>query len=98
MCPELRCCIFERQIYFGRVRWPALWGEYIFEKGHPNKKGEATVWDDIQGNLIGRNLSSVAGKVDYDWAENAITFQSGVSISTQNDVINFNNKNIYIND
>jgi len=52
-------------------------------------EGDATVWDDLIGSLIGKTLSSVAGKVQYDWAENTVVFNSGGSISTQNDVINF---------
>jgi len=53
-------------------------------------EGDATVWDDIVGSLIGKTLSSTAGKVDYNWAENSITFASGGDIDVANDVINFN--------
>ena len=33
------------------------------------------------GDLFGKRLSSTVGKVDYDWDNNAIKFQSGGSIS-----------------
>lgn len=52
--------------------------------------GDSTVWDDLVGSLIGRRLSSVAGKVDYNWAENTITMQPGGVITTTNDLIIFN--------
>jgi len=48
-----------------------------------------TFWDDIAGSLSGRQLSSTAGKVDYNWAESAITFQSGGDIDADNDVVVF---------
>lgn len=53
-------------------------------------KGASTVWDDLVGSLIGRQLSSVAGKVDYNWDENTITMQPGGVITTINDLIIFN--------
>lgn len=53
-------------------------------------KGDSTVWDDLVGSLIGRQLSSVAGKVDYNWSENTITMQPGGVITTINDLIIFN--------
>ena len=51
--------------------------------------GDATCWDDLVGALIGRRLSSTAGKVDYDWDENAITMQSGGDIANSADRIVF---------
>lgn len=53
-------------------------------------KGDATMFDDLVGSLIGRQLSSAAGKVDYNWSENSITMQSGGSITTINDLLIFN--------
>ena len=53
-------------------------------------EGDSTTWDDIVGSLIGKKLSSTVGKVDYNWAENSIKFQSGGSISTANDIVNIN--------
>ena len=47
--------------------------------------GESTVWDDITSSLIGRQLSSTAGKLDYDWEENAIVFNSAGDIAVVND-------------
>lgn len=49
-----------------------------------------TVWDDIQGNLVGKRLSSTAGKVDYNYEENTITFSPGGVITKTNDQIAFN--------
>lgn len=31
--------------------------------------GGATAWKDMVGDLFGKNLASVVGKVDYDWDE-----------------------------
>ena len=45
--------------------------------GTPVQRGTATVWDDIVGSLVGRLLSSTAGKIDYNWDENSITMQPG---------------------
>ena len=53
-------------------------------------RGDATVWDDLVGSLVGRQLSSTAGKVDYNWAENSITMQPGGNIATINDLLIFN--------
>lgn len=52
-------------------------------------KGNATVWDDIVRSLAGRQLQSVAGAVDYDWDENAISFDSGGNIAIANDRLVF---------
>lgn len=48
------------------------------------------VWDDIVGSLIGRQLFSTAGKIDYNFEENAITMAPGGVITTTNDCIIFN--------
>lgn len=58
--------------------------------GTTHRTGAATTWDDLTNSLIGKRLSATTGKVDYDWTENAIKFQSGGSISTDADVVNFN--------
>ena len=52
-------------------------------------EGDATVWDDIVGSLIGKSLSSTAGQVDYNWDENAIAFGPNGDIDTAADLINF---------
>lgn len=62
----------------------------IESDGTVKREGAATVWDDIQNSLIGKSLSSVAGKVDYNWANNSITMEPGGSISTANDLLVFN--------
>lgn len=54
------------------------------------RHGDATMWDDLVGSLIGRKLSSVSGKVDYNWSENAIKFQPSGNIATANDRVIFN--------
>ena len=56
-------------------------------------EGDSSVWDDITGSLIGKSLSSTAGQVDYNWAENSIIFNSGGDIATEADCINFNIQN-----
>ncbi len=52
--------------------------------------GNATAWRDIIGDLFGRRLSSTSGRVDYDFDENAIKFQSGGSISNSADRVGAN--------
>lgn len=61
----------------------------IEDDGTLTFEGDATVWDDLVGSLIGKTLSSVSGKVQYNWTENSITFNSGGSISVSNDIVNF---------
>lgn len=58
--------------------------------GTPVQHGSATAWDDLVGSLIASRLDSVAGKLQYNYAENAITMQSGGDIDTQNDRLIFN--------
>lgn len=53
-------------------------------------QGNATTWTDMVGNLLGQRLSSTAGKVDYDWDDNAITFNSAGSISVEADRVQWN--------
>ena len=67
-------------------------GNYFEVKadGTPRLRGNATVWKDMVGDLFGKQLASVVGKVDYDFDENAINFQSGGSISTTNDRVGAN--------
>jgi len=53
-------------------------------------RGDSTTWDDLVNSLVGKRLSSTSGKVDYDYDENAIKFQSGGNIATSNDRVVFN--------
>ena len=53
-------------------------------------KGDSTTWDDLVGSLVASKLESVAGKIQYDYAENAITMNPGGSISVANDRLIFN--------
>lgn len=53
----------------------------IESDGTPYLRGNAKVWHDMVGDLFGKRLNGTTGKVDYDWAENAIKFQAGGSIS-----------------
>jgi len=53
-------------------------------------KGDSTTWDDLVNSLIGRRLNSVAGKVDYNYAESGITMQPGGVIGTIADRLIFN--------
>lgn len=58
-------------------------------QGYRNK-GDSTVWKDMILDLFGRRLLSVAGKVDYDYNENAIVFSPSGNITTANDRIGGN--------
>lgn len=52
--------------------------------------GTATAWKDLIADLFGKRLGSTAGKVDYDYDENAIVFSSGGVITTANDRVGGN--------
>lgn len=52
--------------------------------------GDATAWKDMVMDLFGKRLSSNTGKIDYDYNENAMKFQSGGSITNQNDRVGGN--------
>jgi len=67
-------------------------GDYteITSDGSTYSYGGATMWDDMIGDLFGRRLNSTSGKVDYDWSENAIKFQSGGSITNVTDRVQSN--------
>ena len=58
--------------------------------GTIRQEGDASAWRDLVGDLFGKRLNSTTGKVDYDWDENAIKFQSGGSISTKADRVGAN--------
>ena len=47
-------------------------------------------WDDITTSLIGRRLNSIAGSVNYNYAENSVTFSQNGDITNTNDTIVFN--------
>jgi len=51
---------------------------------------DAAVWNELTCSLINKQLSSIAGKVYYDWTENSVGFQPTGSISTPADIVNFN--------
>ena len=52
--------------------------------------GTSTAWKDMIADLFGKRISSIAGKVDYDWDENAIVFQPSGSISNAADRVGGN--------
>lgn len=58
--------------------------------GTRRSEGDATCWKDIIGDVFGRRLADTAGKVDYDWNENALVLQPGGSIANQNDRVQWN--------
>lgn len=64
-------------------------GNYVLidKSGGIRLFGDCSCWDDLVGNLVGRRIESTAGKINYNWTENTITFQSGGSISTSADRI-----------
>ena len=49
-------------------------------------------WDDLPASLIGKRLSSNTGTVDYDYGESAVKFQRGGDVSSDNDVVGWNNQ------
>lgn len=51
--------------------------------------GMQQVWDDVVGSLIANRLSSIAGSLNYNYEENAITMQSGGLISNDSDRLMF---------
>ena len=53
-------------------------------------KGDSTTWDDLVGSLVASKLESVAGKLQYDYDENAIVMNSGGVITVNNDRLIFN--------
>ena len=53
-------------------------------------KGKATAWKDMVADLFAKKLYSNVGKLDYDWENNALKFQSGGDISDVNDRVQGN--------
>jgi hypothetical protein len=49
----------------------------------------ATQWNDVIGPLVGRQLNSTAGTVDYNWSNASITMSPNGSIANDNDCIIF---------
>lgn len=47
-------------------------------------------WDDLVGSLIARRLESTQGTLNYNYAENSITMQSGGGIGDTRDRLIFN--------
>lgn len=78
-----------QKIYESLIIGDKQGGNYleILKNGMIRAFGAATCWDDLVGNLVGQRLSSTAGKVDYNYANNSITMQSGGSITTANDIL-----------
>jgi hypothetical protein len=62
----------------------------ITRQGEVQYRGLASTWEDIQTSLIGRQLSSPAGAVDYNYAENTITMKPNGVISNVNDCVSWN--------
>ena len=58
--------------------------------GEVSLQDGATQFDDLVGSVAGLKLYTTAGKVDYDFDENALIFQTGGSISVQGDVVSWN--------
>ena len=52
--------------------------------------GSSTCWKDMIADLFGRQLSSPAGKVGYDWNDNAITFSRNGDINQSGDRVGGN--------
>lgn len=58
--------------------------------GTPVQRGDATLWDDLTGSLIARRLESTAGRLQYDYEENAIIMQNNGTLGTISDTLVFN--------
>ena len=58
--------------------------------GQRQSHGDSTQWDDIVGDAFGKRLNSTIGKLDYDWDENALKFQSGGDITVKADRLVWN--------
>lgn len=52
-------------------------------------RGNATVWGDVVNAILGRKLYSNAGKIDFNWDENALKMQPGGDITSRNDRVVF---------
>ena len=59
-------------------------------EGLDNQPKLNVAWDDLVGSLIARRLESTAGKLQYDYDENAIEMQRGGDISNNTDRLIFN--------
>ena len=53
-------------------------------------RGDATMWKDMIADLFGKRLNSTVGKVDYDYEENVLDFQSGGVITNLADRVGGN--------
>jgi len=58
--------------------------------GSQRLQGSATAWKDMVGDLLGYRLNSTAGKANYDWDDNAISFESGGLIADAGDRVQWN--------
>ena len=65
------------------------------DNGQRRAYGKATQWDDLVGDALGRKLYSTQGKVDYNWSNNTIKFQSGGVITDQKDRLIWNVQKIH---
>jgi len=47
---------------------------------------EYVIWNDLKADIFGKKLQNTTGKLDYDFSEGVLKFQSGGSLSTAADV------------
>lgn len=66
---------------FIKLGAPPDYTEISKTDGTVRYRGNATMWKDMIADLFGRRLNSTAGKVDYNYTDNVLNFQSGGSIS-----------------
>ena len=64
----------------------------IDKNGIIRRYGQATMWDDLVGSLVARRLTSTAGRLNYDYDENAILMQNAGDISDSADRLIFNHQ------
>ncbi len=58
--------------------------------GEMSHEGNATQWDDLLGAVTGLKLYDTRGKVGMNYDEGSLVFESGGSITTDNDCVWFN--------
>lgn len=64
--------------------------EFRKEDGTMRAHGDATCWKDMVADLFSKKLSTTTGRVDYDWDNNAIKFQSSADMTIPDDRVQGN--------
>ena len=62
----------------------------FYPDGTMRRVGNATSWKDMVMDVFSKKLNSNVGKVDYDWDNNSLKFQSGGLITDVKDRVQGN--------